>query len=210
VHPANVPDIVIRRLPIYLRALTSLAERGQTVTSSQELGACLNITPAQIRKDLSYFGEFGKQGLGYEVNFLISQLKRILQVNRLWDIALVGAGTLGHSLVTHLRFRCCNFNIAAVFDKDPAMIGQQLGDLIVRDVATLKEVTQEKDIRFGIIAVPKEEAQVVADQLVEAGVKAILNYAPITLTIPRGVHCVNMDPIAALRSMAYYLDPPES
>ena len=205
VHPTDTPDIVIRRLPLYLRALTALAQAGKTITSSQELGAQLDISPAQIRKDLSYFGEFGKQGMGYEIGFLTSQLKRILQVNRSWDIALVGAGDLGHALVSHVGFPRWNFNIAAIFDKDPERIGQKLGDLIIQDVATLQETISDKDIRFGIIAVPMREAQGVADELVKAGVQAILNYAPVTLNVPEHVRCHCMDPIASLRSMAYYL-----
>jgi len=203
-HPPNIADIVIHRLPLYLRVLTALGEQGQTITSSQELGSHLDISPAQIRKDLSYFGEFGKQGMGYEIEFLISQLKRILQVNRKWNIAIVGAGALGHALVSHFGFEHWDFHIAAVFDKDPQRIGQRLGNLIVLDVTTLSEVISEKNIRFGIIAVPTNEAQGVAEQLVTAGVRAILNYAPIRLKIPKHVHCHSMDPVVLLQSMAYY------
>ena len=203
-HPPNIPDIVIHRLPLYLRVLTVLREQGQTITSSQELGTHLDISPAQIRKDLSYFGEFGKQGTGYEIEFLISQLKRILQVNRKWNIALVGAGALGLALVSHFGFEQWDFHITAVFDKDPQRIGQRLGNLTVLDVTKLAEVILEKNIRFGIIAVPTKEAQGVAEKLVTAGVRAILNYAPISLNIAKHVHCHSMDPVALLQSMAYY------
>ncbi len=198
------PDIVVHRLPLYLRALAALAERGQTITSSQELGAQLDISSAQIRKDLSYFGEFGKQGMGYEIDFLISQLKRILQVNRKWDVAMVGAGDLGHALIRYVGFKRWSFNIAAVFDKAPERVGQRLGDLTVQDVTELQETVSEKEIRFGIIAVPEEEAQWVAEALVNAGVRAILNYAPVSLNVPKHVHLHSMDPIASLQSMAYY------
>jgi len=203
-HPPNIPDIVIHRLPLYLRVLTVLREQGQTITSSQELGTNLDISPAQIRKDLSYFGEFGKQGTGYEIEFLISQLKRILQVNRKWNIALAGAGALGHALVSHFGFEHWDFHITAVFDKDPLRIGQRLGNLTVLDVTKLAEVILEKNIQFGIIAVPTKEAQGVAEQLVTAGVRAILNYAPVSLKIPKHVLCHSMDPIVWLQSMAYY------
>lgn len=209
-HPPGIPDIAIRRLPLYLRALAVLAEQGHTITSSQELGAHLDISPAQIRKDLSYFGEFGKQGMGYEIEFLISQLKRILQVNRRWDIALVGAGDLGHALVSHVGFKRWDFHIAAVFDKDPERVGRELGGLIVQDVTKLQEIVSEQDIRFGVIAVPLQEAQLVADQLVNAGVQAILNYAPISLNVPKLVRCHSMDPIASLQSMAYYQQTQDS
>ena len=203
-HLPNIPDIVVQRLPLYLRILTILREQGQTITSSQELGTRLDISPAQIRKDLSYFGEFGKQGMGYEIEFLISQLKRILQVNRKWNIAIIGAGALGHALVSHFGFEHWDFYITAVLDKDPQRIGQRLGNLTVLDVAKLAEVILKKNIQFGIIAVPTKEAQGVAEQLVTAGVRAILNYAPISLKIPEHVRCHSIDPVVLLQSMAYY------
>jgi redox-sensing transcriptional repressor len=204
----SIPDIVIRRLPLYLRALTLLAKRGQSITSSHDLGSLLEISPAQIRKDLSYFGEFGKQGMGYEVEFLTSQLKRILQVNHGWDVAVVGVGDLGRALISHSGFRRWKFRVVAVFDKDPRIIGQSLGNLTVRDVADLHRTVQKLGIRIAIIAVPTEEAQSVADSLVAAGVKAILNYAPACLTVPQHIHIQSIDPVACLQSMTYYLDEP--
>ena len=204
----NIPDIVIRRLPLYLRALTILGKQGQTITSSHELGSLLDISPAQIRKDLSYFGEFGKQGMGYEVEFLASQLKRILQVNHGWDVAVVGVGDLGRALISHAGFKRWKFRVVAVFDRDPRIVGQRLGNLTVRDVADLHRTIRDLGIKLAIIAVPTDEAQTVADSLVEAGVKAILNYAPACLTVPQHIHVQSIDPVACLQSMTYYLEEP--
>jgi redox-sensing transcriptional repressor len=204
----SIPDIVIRRLPLYLRALIMLGKQGQTITSSHELGSLLDLSPAQIRKDLSYFGEFGKQGMGYEVEFLTSQLKRILQVNHGWEVAVVGVGDLGRALISHSGFRRWKFRVVAVFDKDPHIIGKSLGNLTVRDVSDLHRTISRLAIQLAIIAVPAEEAQTVADSLVEAGVKAILNYAPACLTVPQHVHIQSVDPVACLQSMTYYLEEP--
>ena len=202
----QIPDIVIGRLPIYLRALTYMAEEGQEITSSQELGERLGISSAQIRKDLSHFGEFGKQGTGYEVAYLRDQLKRILKVERTWPVALVGYGDLGHALAHYGGFVAKGFEIVAVFDNDPNKIGQKVADKEVLDVARLPEVVQEKNIKVAIIAVPSSAAQEVADALVEAGIKAILNYAPIHISVPPDVRVQYIDPAAHLQRMTYYLD----
>ena len=205
-HSPDIPDIVIHRLPLYLRTLTILEEQGQAITSSHELGARLDISPAQIRKDLSYFGEFGKQGMGYEVGFLISQLKRILHLSHAWDVVLVGIGDLGRALASHSGLKRWHFRIVALFDKDPQVIGQSLGPLTVGDVADLHAVVSSRGIKLAIIAVPAEEAQGVADTLIEAGVRAILNYAPTPVNVPENVRLHSIDPVASLQSMAYYLN----
>jgi redox-sensing transcriptional repressor len=203
--PAVVPDIVIGRLPIYLRALTFLEEEGHKITSSQELGEKLGISPAQIRKDLSHFGEFGKQGTGYDIRYLREQLLRILKVEKGWNVALVGFGDLGHALTHYDDFRNRGFNVTHIFDNNPRKIGQKAGDLEVLDSARMAETVRENEIKLAIIAVPPSAAQQVAQTLVEAGVLAILNYAPITLTLPPGVQVQNIDPVAHLQHMAYYL-----
>jgi redox-sensing transcriptional repressor len=202
----SVPDIVIHRLPLYLRALELMHEHGQSITSSQELGGSLGISSAQIRKDLSHFGEFGKQGTGYEVTFLIEQLRRILQVDQRWEMVVVGAGDLGHALVRYGGFRERNFNVAAVFDIDPTKIGTTIGALVVEDQAQMLTRLREQGIQIGIIAVPARTAQRVADLLIEGGVRAILSYAPITLNVPPGIHIEYIDPVMALQSMTFYLD----
>jgi len=204
----DVPEIVVRRLPLYLRALTSLAEANHLITSSQELSEKLGISSAQIRKDLSYFGEFGKQGMGYEVLYLRDQLRRILQVDRHWDMVLVGAGDLGHAIINYAGFRRWGYRIAAVFDNDPTKIGQILGGVPVRDSSELETTIHSLGIQIGIIAVPASQAQAVADRLVAGGIRAILNYAPITLTLPPSVRVHNIDPVVGLQSMTYYVNPP--
>lgn len=201
----TIPDIVIGRLPIYLQALTYLAEEGREVTSSQELGDRLGISPAQIRKDLSHFGEFGKQGTGYHIAFLRAKLREILQVDRVWDVVLVGAGNLGHAIANYGGFLGRGFHIAAVFDNDPAKIGQPLGYLTVRDIREMPTVVREQGWQIAILAVPAAAAQSVAEVLIEAGVRCILNYAPITLNVPAGVRVQHLDPVASLQRMTYYL-----
>ncbi len=206
-NPLAIPEIVIRRLPLYLRTLNVLADKGQAVTSSQELGSWLGISSTQIRKDLSYFGEFGKQGTGYDVVYLRDQLREILQVHHHWRVVLIGAGDLGRAVLRYGGFEEGGFSIVAVFDKDSAKIGRQIGRLQVQDIAALPKVIRRQQIRIAIIAVPTDQAQEVASELVRAGIKAILTYAPITLNLPPDVRVEYIDPVVGLQSMAYYLSP---
>ena len=205
-HPSHpVPAIVIGRLPLYLRALTQLVAEGRHVTSSQELSEKLGFSSAQIRKDLSYFGEFGKQGTGYEIEFLEQSLKEILQVHHVWEMALVGAGDLGRALANYNGFEARGFRITAIFDSDPEKIGTKIGNWNVLPMETLCEFVREKKIALGIIAVPANAAQQVADELIKGGVRAILNYAPTTLSVPPKIKVFHIDPVAGLQSMTYYL-----
>ncbi len=206
-NPLAIPEIVIRRLPLYLRTLNVLADKGQAVTSSQELGNWLGISSTQIRKDLSYFGEFGKQGTGYDVCYLRDQLREILQVDRRWRVVLIGAGDLGRAVLRYGGFEEGGFSIVAVLDKDPAKIGHQIGKLQVQDISTLPEVVKRQEVQIAIIAVPTNQAQEVASALVRGGIKAILTYAPITLSLPPHVRVEYIDPVVGLQSMAYYLSP---
>lgn len=201
----KVPDIVIARLPIYLRALTFLLNAGQEITSSHELGEKLGMSSAQIRKDLSHFGEFGKQGTGYHVEYLRDQLRRILQLDREWEVALIGAGDLGNALAHYGGLYQRGFRITAIFDSDPAKKGQKLGDCVVQDSAHMVENLKKGGYLIVVIAAPAAAAQDVADSCVKAGVKAILNYAPITLGVPPDVHVQYNDPVAHLQHMTYYL-----
>ena len=202
-----IPDIVIGRLPVYLRALGFLIAEGRQITSSQELGDRLGISSAQIRKDLSHFGEFGKQGTGYDINFLYEQLRQILKVNRMWDVVLVGAGNLGKAIADYNGFKGKGFHIRAIFDNNPEKVGKPMGidNIEVMPVSGLADYIKSNGITIGIIATPAEEAQVVARTMVEAGVKAILNYAPITLTVPTNVRVQYIDPVVGLQRMTYYL-----
>ena len=203
--PGGIPDIIISRLPFYLRALARMAGDGQCITSSKELGERLGISSAQIRKDLSHFGEFGKQGTGYEVEYLLDQLQQILRVNREWEVALVGAGDLGHALAHYQGFRHRGFQISLIFDTDPAKIGQALGGLEILDEAFMVPTLRQRDVRLAMLAVPAGAAQSAADKLVEAGVKGILNYAPTSLSVPEGVRVQHIDPVVNLQRMTYYL-----
>jgi redox-sensing transcriptional repressor len=200
-----IPDIVVGRLPIYLLALQHMAQEGRLFTSSQELGEKLGISAAQIRKDLSQFGEFGKQGTGYNISFLLDQLRRILNVDRVWDIAVIGMGDIGHAIAGYQGFSNRGFKVSMIFDIDPEKVGKQVYQFTIEDGKQMAEKIKEAGIQVAMVAVPASNAQEVADQLVEAGVKAILNYAPITLNLPPDVHVSYIDPLIHLQRMAYYL-----
>ncbi|MDE3089137.1 MAG: redox-sensing transcriptional repressor Rex [Chloroflexota bacterium] len=201
----SVPEIVVGRLPLYLRMLEFMSKEDKRITSSQELGERLGLSSAQIRKDLSFFGEFGKQGTGYHIEYLQKQLRQILHVDRAWQVALIGAGDLGRALVHYQGFAAQRFHLVAIFDNAPKKIGAHVGDLVVQDVADLPRVLREKKIRIVILAVPADAATGVAAKLVELGVCAILNYAPITLNVPSNVRVYHIDPVVGLQNMAYYL-----
>ena len=201
----EVPDIVIGRLPIYLRALTLLSEAGQEYTSSQELGQKLGIGSAQIRKDLSHFGEFGKQGTGYEIKYLRDQISKILHVDRDWAVVLVGFGDLGQAIARYGGFANEGFHIQVIFDNDPTKIGQEVNGKVVQNISELSETITKQKIKVAIVAVPAPVAQEVADKLIECGVKAILSYAPITLSVPDTIRVQYVDPVVHLQKMTYYL-----
>jgi redox-sensing transcriptional repressor len=202
---ANIPDIVVGRLPIYLRALSFMGIAGQEITSSAELAEKLGISSAQIRKDLSHFGEFGKQGTGYRISHLQAQLRKILKVDREWAVAVIGVGDLGHALVRYGGFGDRGFHIVLALDKDPIKIGEQVGELIIQDIADLPELIKRHSVQVAMLTVPAKDAQAIAELCVEAGIKAILNYAPINLTLPEEVHIQYTDPVTHLQRMTYYL-----
>jgi redox-sensing transcriptional repressor len=202
----KIPDIIIGRLPVYLRALQQLSEKGILTTSSQELGEIIGISAAQIRKDISQFGEFGKQGTGYSVPFLIERLRDILKVHRVWEVVIVGMGDMGHALARYNGFANRGFHVSMVFDNDPNKIGQKVGNYEIKDTASLTEQIKQNKIKVAMLTVPAASAQEMADQLVKAGVKAILNYAPISLNVPSGVRVQYIDPVTHLQRMTYYLD----
>jgi len=204
----GIPDIVIGRLPVYLRTLKMLMHRGHDVTSSQELGELLGISSAQIRKDLSHFGEFGKQGTGYNIAFLCSQLEEILKVDAVWPVVLVGAGYLGHALANYNGFEDRGFRIVAAFDSSPAKVGQRIAQLSVEPDAAMAAAVAKHNCQIAIIAVPADGAQAVADALIAAGIKSILCYAPITLTVPKEIRVEYIDPVIQLQHMTFYLEKP--
>ena len=202
----KIPDIIIGRLPIYLRALQRMSEKGMKTTSSQELGEHVGISAAQIRKDISQFGEFGKQGTGYSIPFLMDKLREILNVNKMWDVAVVGAGDMGHALARYQGFKNRGFQIVMVFDSDASKIGQKVGEFVVEDTGRMVERIRTAKIKMAMLTVPASAAEAVADRLVQAGIKAILNYAPVSINVPNDVHVQHIDPSTHLQRMTYYLD----
>jgi redox-sensing transcriptional repressor len=202
----DIPDIVIGRLPLYLRALSRLTLEGAKITSSHELGKRLGISSAQIRKDLSHFGEFGKQGTGYQVDYLTEQLRQILKVDKEWKVALVGVGDLGRALAHYNGFRDRGFRITMLFDNDPAKVSTMLDGFQIYDVAQMKDLIRQHGITLAMIAVPAEAAQQVADALVAAGVRGLLNYAPINIAVPEGMKVQYIDPVVHLQRITYYVE----
>jgi redox-sensing transcriptional repressor len=201
----KIPDIIIGRLPIYLRALQRMSDKGMKTTSSQELGDHVGISAAQIRKDISQFGEFGKQGTGYSIPYLLDKLREILKVDRVWDVALVGAGDMGHALARYQGFMNRGYNIVMIFDNDKGKVGEEIGDFTVEDTAVMVEKIKAAGVKIAMLTVPASSAQEVADKLVQAGVKGILNYAPISLNVPNNVKVQHIDPATHLQRMTYYI-----
>ncbi len=203
--PIEIPEVVIDRLPVYARALAALERNGREVVSSQELGTQLGVTPAQIRKDLSYFGRFGKQGRGYNVKRLLEELHQILGLDRSWTMVLVGVGQLGRAVLSYGGFAPQGFKIIAAFDADPKTVGGHVDDLVIEPIERMREVLGGDGADIGIVATPASSAQKVIDTLVDCGVKAILNYAPIAAQVPPSVHLKDIDPVLSLQSMTFYL-----
>jgi redox-sensing transcriptional repressor len=203
--PIEIPAVVIDRLPIYARALSILEDKGRDVVSSQELGLLLGVTPAQIRKDLSYFGRFGKQGRGYNVHRLAQELTQILGLDRQWSMILIGVGHLGQAILTYDGFRPQGFIIVDAFDIDPALIGKQIYGVTVHSLEELPDYLERRRVDIGIVAVPASAAGPIIADLISGGVHSILNYAPTAVPVPNGIQIKNIDPVLALQSMTFYL-----
>jgi redox-sensing transcriptional repressor len=202
----KISEAVVRRLPIYLRYLNELSMKNITTVSSQDFGQKLDLNPAQIRKDLAYFGEFGKKGIGYDVTYLIEKIRQILKLDRQIPVALVGAGNLGRALCNYNAYLRDQMKIVAVFDASPGKVGETINNLIVKPMQDLKESIKHSRVRIGIITVPALEAQNVANQFVEAGVEAILNFAPVIIKVHGDIRVHHADFTTELQSLAYYLD----
>lgn len=202
----KISEAVVRRLPVYLRYLQGLQDLNIKTVSSYDLGQKLDMNPAQIRKDLAYFGEFGRKGIGYEVSYLVEKIKQILKLDRELNVALIGAGHLGIALSNYNRYTKEKMQIVAIFDNDPKKVGVSVGNLAIQHLDALEQVAQERDVRIGMITVPATEAQKVADRLVEAGVKGILNFAPVSLRVPSDIHVRNADLTTELQTVAYFLE----
>lgn len=204
--PSSIPDIVVSRLPVYFQTLKTMQAEGRHTTSSKELGERLGMSAAQIRKDLSQFGEFGKQGTGYNISFLIDQIRLILNMDKSWDVAVVGAGNLGHAIARYHGFSPHGFNIRLVFDANPDLIGTKINDLTVYDVAELTPRIRESGIKIAMLTLPDEAAQAVAEELVRAGIEGILNYTSTPLNLPPNVvHLRHSDPVDQLQHITYYI-----
>jgi redox-sensing transcriptional repressor len=180
----SFPNPAVRRLSLYLRQLESFKRKDRKTISSKQLGESLNLTDAQVRKDLAYFGQFGHPGIGYRVEDLIAQVKHILGTDRNWNVLLVGAGNLGRALMAYRGFDAKGFRLVAVFDNDPAKAGVKQADFIVQPLSELCETVRSFNIQLGIMAVPPDMAQDVADQLVAAGLRGLLNFAPVSIQVP--------------------------
>ncbi|HXG15647.1 MAG TPA: redox-sensing transcriptional repressor Rex [Calidithermus sp.] len=200
----KVPEMTVRRLSIYTRCLLQLEEDGVKTVSSQELAERFNLNSAQVRKDLAYFGEFGVRGIGYYVSGLKAELQRILGLDREWPVALVGFGNLGSALFHYKGFARQGFRIVVIFDDDPAKAGRDVGVPVLPTSALAREV-KARGVQIGIVAVPAESAQTVTDQLVAAGIRAILNFAPTRLRVPRDVRLKDVDLSIELETLSFYL-----
>jgi len=200
-----ISKATIDRLPLYFRTLRNAQEEGLEIISSEELGKKIGITPEQIRKDLSLFGEFGKKGVGYYVRDLIRNIGEILGLHRNWNIALVGVGHLGWALANYRNFSSLGFNLIASFDNDPGKIGAMVNEVPIYAMERLEEVIRELHIVIGVITVPAEFAQSAANRLIEAGVRGIWNFAPVKLNVPDDIKLINEDLSIGLSSLSYYL-----
>ena len=201
----KIPAMTIRRLSVYTRCLRELEEDGVRTISSQELAERFNLNSAQVRKDLAYFGEFGVRGIGYYVTGLKDELQKILGLDREWPVALVGFGNLGSALFNYKGFARQRFRIAAIFDDDPAKVGRQIEGTPIFPVADMAREVRALNIQVAILAVPVDSAQLVTDQLVAAGIKSILNFAPARLRVPRDVRLKDVDLSIELETLSFYL-----
>jgi redox-sensing transcriptional repressor len=203
---AKISESTVRRLSLYLRLLQESAGEGQETISSEELADRSGTTSAQVRKDLSVFGSFGKRGLGYSVPELLRELREILGLDRSWRVALIGAGKIGSALISYRNFQLRGFNIEAVFDTDPAKVGKRWGSQRILDDVELERVLKDRDIEIVVVAVPAEAAQAVVDRVVDAGIEAILKFAPIRLRVPEHVALRNVDMVVEMEGLAFALN----
>jgi len=203
---SKIPTATITRLSIYSRYLENLSQEGVKIIASDKLAQKCGINPAQIRKDLAYFGEFGIRGVGYFVKELLFEIKRILGLNKTWRMALVGIGNLGSALLAHQNFIRQGYEFVAVFDVDPAKVGRRVpSGQVIHHMDEMEKVVREKGVEIGVVATQAAKAQMAAMRLIAAGVKAVLNFAPIQLQVPEGMAVENVDFTVKLDNLAYNL-----
>jgi redox-sensing transcriptional repressor len=200
----GIPEATVARLPIYLRALSTLGERGIATVSSEELAGAAGVGSAKLRKDLSYLGSYGTRGVGYDVDYLVYQISRELGLTQDWAVVIVGIGNLGHALANYAGFASRGFRVVALLDADPAQVGEQVGEMTVRPMSDLPAIAREEEVSIGVIATPAVAAQGVCDQLVAVGVTSILNFAPVVLGVPPGVDVRKVDLSIELQILAFH------
>src|ERR1043165_762067 len=205
-RPESIPNPAVRRLSLYLRQVDAFRRKERRTISSKQLGESLNLTDAQVRKDLAYFGQFGHPGIGYRVDDLIAQVKRILGTDKIWNVLLVGAGNLGRALLAYNGFQAKGFRIAAVFDNDSRKVGQKIGAFTIQSLSQLQSTIQQQGIRLAIMAVPAEAAQELADTLAAAGIRGLLNFAPISITVPPTVALNAVDLAVQLEQLSFQVN----
>ena len=202
-RPDLIPNPAVRRLSLYLRQLEAFKRKDRRTISSKQLGESLGLTDAQVRKDLAYFGQFGHPGIGYKVDDLIAEVRRILGTDKTWNVLLVGAGNLGRALMAYRGFASKGFQLAAVFDNDPSKVGRKQGTFTVQALADLEPTIRAHNIKLAMIAVPADVAQDVAEQLIEAGIRGLLNFAPVSLTVPAHIAINSVDLAVQLEQLSF-------
>jgi redox-sensing transcriptional repressor len=201
----RLSDATINRIPLYLRALQELNEKDWYIISSNDLADLVGVQPTQLRKDLSYLGEFGTRGVGYDISHLKNQLSNRIGLTKKWSIAVIGAGRLGQALIRYQEFKKYDLDIRAVFDNDPSKIGKKIENKYILDISEIKNVVEEEGIQIGIITTPAESAQLAAKLLVEAGIKAILNFTPTSIEVPDKVQVRHVDLSVELQILIFKL-----
>lgn len=201
----SIPKETIERLPLYLRCLEKIIDNGEMNISSGNFSEKLNLNSAQVRKDLSYFGDFGTRGVGYETETLAQKIRSILHLNKKWDMALAGAGNIGSALLTYQGFNERDFEVKIAFDKNPELIGKEINGVRIENAENMEQCIKEEKIKLGIITVPADSAQAVANDMIDAGVEGILNFAPTLLDLPKEIQLAQVDITKKLEQLVYYL-----
>ncbi len=207
-RPELIPNPAVRRLSLYLRQLEAFKRKDRRTISSKQLGESLGLTDAQVRKDLAYFGQFGHPGIGYKVDDLIGEVRRILGTDKTWNVLLVGAGNLGRALMAYRGFASKGFQLAAIFDNDPSKVGKKHAVFTVQPLSELQQTIRAQNIKLAMLAVPADNAQDVADQLIEAGIRGLLNFAPVSITVPPQIALNSVDLAVQLEQLSFQVSFP--
>ncbi|HEY1629566.1 MAG TPA: redox-sensing transcriptional repressor Rex [Tepidisphaeraceae bacterium] len=205
-RPELIPSPAVRRLSLYLRQLEAFKRQDRRTISSKQLGESLGLTDAQVRKDFAYFGQFGHPGIGYRVDDLIGQVRHILGTDKTWNVLLVGAGNLGRALCAYGGFTAKGFNLVAIFDNDPAKAGKPIGNFTIQPLSELQQTIRQHSIKVAIMTVPAEAAQNVADQLIAAGIRGLLNFAPVSLQLPADIALNAVDLAVSLEQLSFQVN----